>query len=318
MDPFHPGHLRRTSLGNARRIEPPPLGRQVVRLPPHERLGARRLGEHPAAAGRGGGGKAADEGLEGKGLEGIAAEDGRRLVVRPVAGGATTAEIVVIHRRQVVMNERVGVDHLHRDGCSRRRLPDLGGGSLGSGWRAGPGGPQHEGRAETLSRREERIAHRLEQPRRGLAGELQSLFEPRFDEGFHPRQGLRNGSEAGNPNRRRPRSRGGVVTDDHHAWRACPNYRGRAWGFDRRTAELPIGRGPDRSAAITPRTTGSSWEHPFGPEAGITAGDATLKPRLVARRSRLVARWSTPSTGRTTDDSAFSPPRPDSGKAHEV
>ncbi len=50
--------------------------------------------------------------LVGERLQGIAGEDRRRLAVSLVAGGTAAAQVIVIERRQVVMDQRIGVDHL--------------------------------------------------------------------------------------------------------------------------------------------------------------------------------------------------------------
>ena len=93
--------------------------------------------------------------LEGKGEEGIADQDRRRLVEGDMAGRLAAAEVVVIHRRQVVVNQGIGVHHL-----------DGGGGVDGPGARhlEEAGTREHQEGPEPLAAREEGIAHRLEEP----------------------------------------------------------------------------------------------------------------------------------------------------------
>ena len=54
--------------------------------------------------------------LEGDGLERVAYENGGRLVIGLVHGRAAAADVVVVHRGQVVVHEAVGVDALQRAG----------------------------------------------------------------------------------------------------------------------------------------------------------------------------------------------------------
>ena len=82
------------------------------------------------AAAAGGIGQLADQGVgesgvrgvglgeegEGVGEEGVAGEEGGGFVVSAVDGGATAAEVVVIHAGEVVMDEGVGVEALDRRG----------------------------------------------------------------------------------------------------------------------------------------------------------------------------------------------------------
>ena len=56
---------------------------------------------------------AADD-LEGQRLQGVAREDGCGFVELAVAGRPAAAQVVVVHGRQVVVDQRVGVDHFHR------------------------------------------------------------------------------------------------------------------------------------------------------------------------------------------------------------
>jgi hypothetical protein len=50
--------------------------------------------------------------LEGEGLEGIARQDGRCFVEGPVDGRPATAEIIVVHGRQVVVDQGIAVQQL--------------------------------------------------------------------------------------------------------------------------------------------------------------------------------------------------------------
>ena len=49
--------------------------------------------------------------LEGHGLQAVADQQGGRFVVLDVAGRAAAAQHVVVHARQVVVDQRIGVDH---------------------------------------------------------------------------------------------------------------------------------------------------------------------------------------------------------------
>ena len=86
-------------------------------------------GEHPAA-GAGGGGKLLDdlrapagvgeaqagEEFEGQRQQGVAGQEGDGLAELLVAGGLAAAQVVVVERGQVVVDERVGVDELQGAG----------------------------------------------------------------------------------------------------------------------------------------------------------------------------------------------------------
>ncbi len=62
---------------------------------------------------------------EGEGLQGVAGENRGGLVKGSMAGRAATSQIVVVHCRQVIVDERVGVQHFQRDGGMAGRRPDL-------------------------------------------------------------------------------------------------------------------------------------------------------------------------------------------------
>ncbi len=55
--------------------------------------------------------------FERHGEEGVAGEDGDAFAEHLVVGGAPTAEVIVVHARKVIVDERIGVDAF--DGGSR-------------------------------------------------------------------------------------------------------------------------------------------------------------------------------------------------------
>ena len=63
-----------------------------------------------------GGAVEAGEDFEGAGLQRVSGEDGDGFAEGHMAGGLAAAQIVVVERGQVVVDERVGVQHL--DGCA--------------------------------------------------------------------------------------------------------------------------------------------------------------------------------------------------------
>ena len=108
-----------------------------------------------AEDGDGGGGRCGEcgDGLEGEGLEGVAGEDGDGFAEDDVAGGLAAAEVVVVERGQVVVDEGVGVEHLERGaevGCACGNL-------AGAGDHAG--GLHAEDGAEALAAGEGAVAH---------------------------------------------------------------------------------------------------------------------------------------------------------------
>ena len=89
------------------------------------------------------------------GVEPVAGEDRDVLAELHVGGRLAAAQVVVVHRRQVVVDQRVGVDQLDRAASgrtSRRRAERAGGG-------------EREHRADALAAGQQRVAHRLLEPR---------------------------------------------------------------------------------------------------------------------------------------------------------
>jgi hypothetical protein len=105
---------------------------------------------------------------EGLGVERVAGEDRDVLAVADVARRPPAAQVVVVHRREVVVDERVGVDELDR----ARQRQDRGRVDADR-----PGRRHREHRADALAPREQRVAHRLLEARgpRGGAGEAQAV-----------------------------------------------------------------------------------------------------------------------------------------------
>src|SRR3989304_1048482 len=116
---------------------PPRRGPKVHHLPtrhPGSAGGARQKRRSPdrlrrVAPGQGG----FPHDPERLGGKGVARQDGRGLAERPVAGGAPSAEIVVVHRRQIIVDQRVGV-HIFHGARERKQVLLL----------SAPGGPRRE------------------------------------------------------------------------------------------------------------------------------------------------------------------------------
>ena len=90
------------------------------------------------------------EHVEGAGEQRIAGQDGDGLAEDLVRGRLAAPQVVVVHGRQVVVDEAVGVDHLHRAGQRHQRL-------VGAAHRLPRG--QHQQGADALAAREEAVAH---------------------------------------------------------------------------------------------------------------------------------------------------------------
>ena len=90
-----------------------------------------------------------------------------------MAGGPAPSKIVVIHRGQVVVNQRIGVHHL-----------DGGGGDFGAFIYSAADGlaaPQDKGRTDSLARRFERVHEGLSQVAVDIALPIQQLFQRPVD-----------------------------------------------------------------------------------------------------------------------------------------
>ena len=125
---------------------------------------------------RGGGGfrgvNPVGECLEGERQQGVAGEDGQRLAEDLMAGGPPATQIVVVHRRQIVVHERIGVNHL--DGAGRRH------GRLHVA-AACLRGQQRQHRSQAFSRRQQAVAHGLDQFGGAARRQLGATVQGRLD-----------------------------------------------------------------------------------------------------------------------------------------
>ena len=126
--------------------------------------------------------------FEGAGLQRVAGEDGDGFAEGHVAGGLAAAQVVVVERGQIVVDERVGVQHL--DGCAEALNA--------AGKRAGDGdgGLHGEHRAQALAAGKDGVAHgavnrsgnRFDGGNESLkraVGELRAFLDQRFHVGGH-------------------------------------------------------------------------------------------------------------------------------------
>ena len=152
-----------------------PYGGQVQRLAAGHAFGAagaaQRL-QHPDAHGRRDGtGTILGEQLERQRLQGVAGEDRHRLAELDVAGGPAATQRIVVHRGQVVVHQRVGVDQFHHAGrCIQR------GAVLAQRFRRGV----DQQRAQPLDATQPGIAHRTVQFGGGAIGRRQATIERLF------------------------------------------------------------------------------------------------------------------------------------------
>jgi hypothetical protein len=118
--------------------------------------------------------------LERKRLQRIADEQRGRFVIFDVHGRLAAPQDVVVHARQVVVDERVGMDHLD---CASGDLEAFGSGADQLA-RA-----EAKQRTDALAAFEGRVAHRIVEPAGRNAGRGQQPGERAFDpclDGAHP------------------------------------------------------------------------------------------------------------------------------------
>ena len=104
----------------------------------------------------------------------VARENGRRFIERLVASRPAPSKIVVVHRRQVIVDERVGVDHLHRGRGASGIGVVMSGDQLAT--------PEDQGRADALARPGEGVAKRFQQIRLDVPQLGKDLMEDFIDD----------------------------------------------------------------------------------------------------------------------------------------
>ena len=132
------------------------LGRKVHELPAADAVHPRRPGEDLRASGAGlNRQRRAQYGSEGLRLQRIPRQHGRALAKHLVVGGLAAAQVVVVHARQVVVYQRIGVQHLHRAGHGQGlfRLQAVQAREF-----------QHQHRAYALAAGRQAVVHGIQQP----------------------------------------------------------------------------------------------------------------------------------------------------------
>ena len=138
--------------------------------------------------------RAARQQGEGEGVQRVAGEDSGRFVIGAVRAGASPAQVVIVHRGQIVVDERVGVDGFH---CA--------GGGVNGVKRHGEGvsrGVEERG-AQAFAAAEGGVAHRIG---KAFARRWQHLRQHGFD------AGLAGGEVVGHGRLRRDWSSDGITS----------------------------------------------------------------------------------------------------------
>ena len=100
---------------------------------------------------------------DGLGEQRVARQDRRVLAERAVARRPPAAQVVVVHRRQVVVDQRVGVDQLKRGRCGKQFF-----GLVAQAL----AGRQAQHRPDALAARQQRVPHGFDEPLRAAHVEL--------------------------------------------------------------------------------------------------------------------------------------------------
>ena len=106
------------------------------------------------------------EHVEGVSQQSVAGQNGGGFVKSLMRGRSSSPQIVVVHRRQIVMHERVAMDHLQRASRSKRAV---------AGNAEKPGRFDDQKGPQPLAAAQRRIAHGLQQ----AGGPRDLAFEPR-------------------------------------------------------------------------------------------------------------------------------------------
>jgi hypothetical protein len=116
VDGFEAGNPNRGLTPPARRDTP--VRNEVQHLTAHHPGGAAAAGQFHAHNRSRGRGVTFAQGFKGQCLQRIPGQDRQGFAELHMARGQPAAEVVVVHRREVVVDQRIGMDHLDR---ARRR-----------------------------------------------------------------------------------------------------------------------------------------------------------------------------------------------------
>lgn len=171
------GRLLRVDQGERLGIGRVLLRSEVAHLARHHALRPRRAREAQAQCARTCRfGRRGEQVLEREGVQGIAGEDRGRFVIGDVTRRSSASQGVVIHGREVVVNEAVRVHTLEGNGEGARRV-----GGLRNALRRRVG----QERADALAATQGHVAHGLEQARLGAGGGHQRRVEIRLEAVAH-------------------------------------------------------------------------------------------------------------------------------------
>ena len=177
--------LERLQPRDGRQVEARLFGFQVHHLPAgHARgaSGARQLGDQLDADIGIGMRRFGRHHFERQRVERIAGEDRGRFIPRLVYGGLAAAQVVVVHRRQVVVDQRIDVDAFDRGAGAHR---------AGAVDAEQPAGREGEQRAQALAAADRGVAHRAVEILARIAGDGEQSVEQRVDiDGNLPQRGL--------------------------------------------------------------------------------------------------------------------------------
>ena len=109
--------------------------------------------------------------FEGAGEQRVPGQDRGRLVEGLVAGGFATAHVVIVHRGQIVMHQRVGVQHLDAGGNA--------GGAAAIDTEQG-GGLHHDEGAHALAAAKHGVSHGFHHTRLSALRHRQQIVERLF------------------------------------------------------------------------------------------------------------------------------------------
>ena len=161
LEPLHPGHATEV-VADAQQVDHLATGHAAGAA------GQRQAGGQFAAHSGVVVGVLVQQDVEGGGLQGVAGEDGGGLVIGPVHGRPSAADIVVVHTGQVIVHQAVGMDAFEgTGGAEHRPLLDV----------EQIGGLEGKKGTQPLAGAEGGIAHGLGQARFGAIGARQEFIQ---------------------------------------------------------------------------------------------------------------------------------------------